>query len=295
MNRGAGAQVEVLQWSASGKPMVLLPGLGNTAHVFEDFAPRLSEGHRIIAITPRGFGASSPAPAAGALDTLLADVAAVLDTLGIQQATLVGSSIGGDVAAHFALLHPDRVNAIISLDGLFDRRPDKQLDQPHFVLPDPPQPLGRDSVSDSAYGAYWLRVWGYRIPQREIRFTNVFDAGGRWLSRRDNSQAGMGLIQSLTPPDFERLRIPVLGLFPRADSLHYDYPFWNDLTGAARASVDTVQWWMVYANRMNQDSIHRMIPQLEVVNIPRSSHLIFLMTPVESAQAIREFLARHEL
>lgn len=37
-----GVQLEVLDWGGSGRPIVLLAGSGNTAHVFDDFAPRLT-------------------------------------------------------------------------------------------------------------------------------------------------------------------------------------------------------------------------------------------------------------
>src|SRR5260221_4400087 len=51
--------LEVLDWGGTGRPLVLLAGLGNTAHVFDDFAPRLPALGHIYGITRRGFGASS--------------------------------------------------------------------------------------------------------------------------------------------------------------------------------------------------------------------------------------------
>jgi non-heme chloroperoxidase len=60
----ANVQLEVLEWGGSGRPLVLLAGAGNTAHVFDEFAPRLASVGRVYGITRRGYGASS-APAAG--------------------------------------------------------------------------------------------------------------------------------------------------------------------------------------------------------------------------------------
>src|SRR5579863_4045194 len=57
-------RLEVLDWGGSGRPVVLLAGLGNTAHVFDDFAPKLAAGFHVFGITRRGFGASSM-PASG--------------------------------------------------------------------------------------------------------------------------------------------------------------------------------------------------------------------------------------
>ncbi len=52
-------RLEVLDWGGSGRPVVLLAGGGNTAHVFDEFAPKLTANCHIYGITRRGFGASS--------------------------------------------------------------------------------------------------------------------------------------------------------------------------------------------------------------------------------------------
>ena len=52
-------KLEVLDWGGSGRPLVLFAGLGNTAHVFDKFAPKLSSAYHVYGITRRGFGASS--------------------------------------------------------------------------------------------------------------------------------------------------------------------------------------------------------------------------------------------
>jgi hypothetical protein len=54
-----GVQLEVLHWGGSGRALVLLAGSGNTAHVFDDFAPKLIGCCDVYGITRRGFGRSS--------------------------------------------------------------------------------------------------------------------------------------------------------------------------------------------------------------------------------------------
>jgi pimeloyl-ACP methyl ester carboxylesterase len=56
-------QLEVLDWGGSGRPIVLLAGLGNTAHVFDEFATKLTSRGHIYGITRRGYGASTLAKA----------------------------------------------------------------------------------------------------------------------------------------------------------------------------------------------------------------------------------------
>jgi len=50
-------KLEVLDWGGSGRAIIFLPGLGNTAHVFDDFAPKLTGAFHVYGITRRGFGA----------------------------------------------------------------------------------------------------------------------------------------------------------------------------------------------------------------------------------------------
>ncbi len=56
---GEGVSLEVLDWGGTGRPLVLLAGLGDTAHVFDTFAPKLTGRYHVYGITRRGRGASS--------------------------------------------------------------------------------------------------------------------------------------------------------------------------------------------------------------------------------------------
>jgi pimeloyl-ACP methyl ester carboxylesterase len=58
-----GLTLEMLDWGGTGRAVVFLAGMGDTAHVFDELAPKLTaEGH-IYGITRRGFGVSSAPPA----------------------------------------------------------------------------------------------------------------------------------------------------------------------------------------------------------------------------------------
>jgi non-heme chloroperoxidase len=50
--------LEVLDWGGSGRPMVLLKGLGDDAHIFDDFAPELTDSYHVYGITRCGRGVS---------------------------------------------------------------------------------------------------------------------------------------------------------------------------------------------------------------------------------------------
>lgn len=58
---GDEVKLEVLDWGGAGRPIVLLAGSGNTAHIYEDFAPKLTNWAHVYGITRRGYGMSSNA------------------------------------------------------------------------------------------------------------------------------------------------------------------------------------------------------------------------------------------
>src|SRR5262249_6898704 len=91
--------LEVLDWGGTGRPLVLLTGLGNTAHVFDKFAPKLMARYHVYGITRRGFGDSSnppPTPDNYNADRLGDDVLAVLAALELDHPVLAGHSVAGE-------------------------------------------------------------------------------------------------------------------------------------------------------------------------------------------------------
>jgi non-heme chloroperoxidase len=110
-------KLEVLDWGGAGRPLVLLTGLGDTAHVYDTFAPKLSGSYHVYGITRRGFGASS-VPASGySADRLADDVMAVIDALKLDRPVLVGHSVAGEELSSIGSRYPQRVAGLIYLDA----------------------------------------------------------------------------------------------------------------------------------------------------------------------------------
>ncbi len=95
-------QLEVLDWGGTGRPIVLLAGAGNTAHVFDDFAPRLIPAGHVYGITRRGFGASSTTSTGYTTARLGEDVREALDALELDTAVLIGHSLAGQELSYLA-------------------------------------------------------------------------------------------------------------------------------------------------------------------------------------------------
>ena len=88
-------QLEVLDWGGTGRPVVLLAGGRDTAHVFDDFAPKFTPEYHVYGVTRRGFGASAYSFTEDPCDRLGDDVLAVIDGLKLNRPILVGHSIAG--------------------------------------------------------------------------------------------------------------------------------------------------------------------------------------------------------
>jgi pimeloyl-ACP methyl ester carboxylesterase len=103
----------------SGSNVVLLHGVTMNADVWLCTQTVLSlTGYRVIAIDLRGHGRSGPAPTPQSMlfENLATDVAFVMQTLGIDQAAIVGWSLGGLVAQVFATTYPDRIEKLALVD-----------------------------------------------------------------------------------------------------------------------------------------------------------------------------------
>jgi pimeloyl-ACP methyl ester carboxylesterase len=104
--------------SGNGTPVVLIHGIGASMYGWRQTLPPLvAAGYRVVAFDNRGFGFSDK-PAHGYRNAeYVRLVVALLDSLGISSAVLVGHSMGGAIAAEVAIAHPDRVRGLVLIDA----------------------------------------------------------------------------------------------------------------------------------------------------------------------------------
>lgn len=93
-------------------PLLLIPGLGAAASVFDPILAPLRRRHRVIVYDPRGIGASESGREPLTMQLMLSDVVAVLDASEAAVAHVLGASMGGAVAQHFVLRHGERVSSL---------------------------------------------------------------------------------------------------------------------------------------------------------------------------------------
>ena len=115
-----GVRFHYLDWGGDGETVLLLAGLGCTAHVFAELAPQLSDRFRVLALTRRGHGLTERVQSDYDLADGAEDARRLLDALGIERAHVVGHSMGGGEVSALAARHPGRVGRIVYLDGAYD-------------------------------------------------------------------------------------------------------------------------------------------------------------------------------
>jgi pimeloyl-ACP methyl ester carboxylesterase len=102
-----------------GEPVVLVPGLFGSAYGFRKLMPRLAAaGYRAVVIEPLGVGESSRPEKADYSLTAQADrLDAALEAMGIERAIVAAHSVGASMAYRLAYRHPERVTAVVSIEG----------------------------------------------------------------------------------------------------------------------------------------------------------------------------------
>lgn len=116
--------------SGSGDPLILLHGLWGGTNEWQPVLGALSANHRVIAMDFIGFHQSDQ-PATQYHNALLAQfLAGFIDVLHLENVTLMGHAMGANAATYTAYHYPQKVRALVLVDGAGYRNPDRDLSQP---------------------------------------------------------------------------------------------------------------------------------------------------------------------
>ncbi|MEE2604170.1 MAG: alpha/beta hydrolase [Pseudomonadota bacterium] len=114
------AYMDVAPKQGNGKTVLLLHGKNFSGAYWQDtMSALLAEGYRVVAPDQIGFGKSSkPAHFQYSFQTLADQTRRLLDTLKVDRVTVVGHSMGGMLATRFALMFPDRSDALVLVNPI---------------------------------------------------------------------------------------------------------------------------------------------------------------------------------
>ena len=290
INVDKGVNLEVLDWGGSGRPLVLLTGLGNSAHIFDQFAPKLSGTYHVYGISRRGFGASSTPESGYTADRLGDDVLAVLDALKVSRPVIAAHSIGGEELSSIGSRHPERVSGLIYLDAgypyaLYDRsRGDFTIDRKELQaqldqmapgkMPSDPRPLIHDLLETTLPAI-----------EKELREMqkNLADDPPPSAGPPPRPQFAPAAIIS-GEQKYTEIKAPILAIFALPHST----------TTAVRGDPTKLAEYEAREEAFTgaQAKAFEALPGARVVRLPFASHYVFFSNEADVLREMNAFIAR---
>lgn len=298
INVEPGVKLEVLDWGGTGRPLVFLAGLGNTAHVFDTFAPKFTGKYHVYGITRRGFGESSyPTPNGDnySSDRLGDDVLAVIAALKLQKPVLAGHSIAGEELSSIGSRHPEKVGGLIYLDSggayaFYDHaRGDLQLDmidtreRIEQLLPSGGDPTGQMQATEALLAG---------LPQLEKDLQNQL----KLLRAISTPTTNPSLPPSSQPPaasafsaifigehKYTEIKVPCLAIF----AVPHDSSAILPTDAAHRAAAVAFE---LERSTSLADAFAAGVPSAKVIRLPNANHYVFRSNEAEVIHAMNDFL-----
>lgn len=115
--KGAGLQINLAIWEGTGKPILCVHGITANCRCWDPLAGVLTPDYRVLAMDLRGRGRSDRPAQGYALEYHLRDINSLLDDLAIEQAVIMGHSLGAFIGLAFAAQYPHRTERLVLVDG----------------------------------------------------------------------------------------------------------------------------------------------------------------------------------
>lgn len=293
-----GVRLHYLDWGGSGPALLFLAGLGCTAHIFDQFAPRFVDRFHVLALTRRGHGQSDYPETGYDIDTLIDDIRQSIDTLKINQAILVGHSLAGVELSHFAALYPQRVLKLVYLDAAFDyaspaykalqaRNPLRSLQPPganddHFAIEDYVVAIKRAYPGLAA-------IWNDVMDVEVLHSVKQTPEGKVVDKMSPTIEAALRDMLNTYSPELSQICAPTLSFFALQNSANY----LSDEFMSAVQQAQVVEFFDTLLVPYTQEWIEqyrRMVPQAKIVEIPKGHHYCFIQQAELVFGEMRKFL-----
>jgi pimeloyl-ACP methyl ester carboxylesterase len=282
-----GNRLHYVDWGGTGETLLLIPGLGSSARVFEDIAPLLRRNFRVLALTRRGQGWSDRPDCCYDAKTLGDDVVAFMDLMGLKRVTLAGHSLGGIEVTEVATRHPERIARAIYLDAAQD------FGTPIDIALPSPQPGEANTRSRKSFTNWYARQLGFWSKGLDADFQHSVytDDQGRFIGGGVDENVGKHLQATLAAykPDYRPLRMPVLMI--------YTYPLKPENLYLVDCSANGVALARTYIGLRQKREIpffrhlSESVPNIRLIAMPGTDHMLFSQKPREVTAYIREFIA----
>ncbi len=284
-------KLEVLDWGGSGRPLFLLTGLGDTAHVFDRFAPKLTASYHVYGITRRGLGASSaPEPNATnyTADRLGEDVLAVIDALHLNKPVIAGHSIAGEELSYIGSHHPEKVAGLIYMEAGY----------PYALYDQASGELELDSIELRNRLRQFIEGYSMEpVKDYDSLIANLQRVEKEVKEQqRDTENLPPTPVSARVTPDlfaimegrerFTTIHAPALVIFADGDNL---VPVSGD---DSESRAQAMRQALMKRNKELQiAAFERQVPSAHVVRIPHATHYIFRSNEADVLREINTFVA----
>jgi 3-oxoadipate enol-lactonase len=244
----------IVEGPAGAPALVLLNSLGTDLRMWDAQATALRDEFRVMRCDARGHGGSPMAPAPWTLADLGGDVLALLDSLGIERASIAGVSLGGATAVWVAAHAPDRVERLVAcFTSAYFGPPDPWLERAAKV-----RAAGVAAVSEAVLGRWFTAAID---PEVRARMKEMLEA---------------------TPPDGYAAATEVVARLDLRDDLDAIVAPTLVVSGAEDAATPPAQGRALAAG----------IPAAEFVELPAAAHLGNVERPDTVTDLIRAHLVK---
>jgi pimeloyl-ACP methyl ester carboxylesterase len=284
-------RLETVDWGGTGRPLVFLGGLGNTAHIFDKFAPKFTGKYHVYGITRRGFGASSkptPTNTNYTAERLGDDVLAVLDALKLDRPVLVGHSLAGEEPSSIGTRHPERVAGLIYLEAgygyaVYDRvHGDPIFD--FYQL----QRLFNDFTAGTVRNPdHFTEDFSDRVSRldKDLKEAQVQDPAVPLMHAPRGSGDPIVDAIHLGATEYTKIQVPALAIFACPHNFDSDPSLKNDPKLKAALIADNI----FYTSRQ-ADAFAAAIPGAHVVRLPNADHYVFRSNEADVIREMNAFL-----
>jgi pimeloyl-ACP methyl ester carboxylesterase len=284
-----GIRLNYLDWGGSGQALILIHGVYDTPHTFDDFAPAFTDRYRVIAYARRGHGLSDTT---GPYDTatLTEDLRGLMHALGVAKAHLAGWSMGGNEITAMAGMHPEMVDRIVYLDGAYD------FSDPAFVTAWKSSPPEFNTPPSAMMSLDALKAFQKRLWFPSVTDTSRFEANLRQsVMIQPDGSLKWRMSDSLTESfekvllsdrrDYTKVRSPALAIYAES--------FFNVRDGDPAQLALSIAWEQKYMVPFRAASIERLrqeLPGVEIMTVPGTHGDFMYASRKQVVKAMRRFL-----
>lgn len=293
-----GIRLHFLDWGGNGPALIFLAGMGGSAYMYSEFAPRFIDKFHVIALTRRGHGDSDYPETGYDVDTLTEDFRQFMDVLEIDKAILVGHSMANVELCHFAALYPERILKLVFLDAAMDR---SSVAFKTMVAKNPLRTLEVPGENDDHYSFEDYVAFAKQHPVSALVWCKAIEEDllhavkkspdGKIVDRMSDTigSALRATLRSYVPED-SKIQAPVLSFYAiisAGDYLNSDY-----------ISEEQKPLVIEYFDRLRPplqreliEQFRRSVPHARIIEIPNGHHCCFVKNAELVFDEMRKFLS----